>query len=194
MSGLWNNLLSETLCKSTKWPALHYIHQNPRTGEWVASDNRVLLCELNGAIPMFELWDAAGNPVNANLTYNDYEGLIERVYKEVNKTTDTSHTTRKGLFTFIGNQAVLTADFNKVLKFIGVGGIIKFKDIYTPIYFISSDKQRRALMMPITTDNVLKASWKLLDVDEQKLGVFKSWQEAHDMGELLGYDYIIKVY
>ena len=193
MSGFWNPLLNSTLCKSSKWPALHYIHQNPQTGEWVASDNRVLLCELNGAIPMFELWDAAGNPVNVDLTYNNYEALIELALQTVDKTTTASHVTHKGLFTFIGDCAVLTSDYNKVIKFIGADGVIKFKDIHTPMYFISSDKQRRALMMPITHNNVLKAQWMLLDVDENELGVFNRWQEAHDMGELLGCDYIIKV-
>lgn len=191
MSALWDSLLSETLCKSSKWPALHYIHQNPRTGEWVASDNRVLLCELNGAIPMFEMWDVAGNPVNADLTYNDYERLIERVTAATEQTT--ARAKRQGLFTFIGKCAVLTADYDKVLRFIGDVGEIKFKDIYTPIYFISRDKQRRALMQPITHENVLKARWKLLDTDESELGVFNSWQEAHDMGEMFGCDYIIKV-
>lgn len=191
MSGLWNDLLSKTLCKSNKWPALHYIHQNPRTGEWVASDNRVLLCELNGAIPMFELWDADGNPVNVNLTYNDYEGLIERVLATVTQTT--ADIKRRKLFTFIGGCAVLTSDYDKVREFIGANGVIKFKDIYTPIYFISSDKQRRALMAPITHDNVLKARWKLLDADENELAQTDSWQEAHDMGEMFGCEYIIKV-
>lgn len=193
MSGFWNPLLSETLCKSNKWPALHYIHQNPRTGEWVASDNRILLAELNGAIPMFELWDATGNPVNVDLTYNKYEALIEFALQTVDKTTTTSHITHKGLFTFIGDCAVLTSDYNKVIKFIGADGVIKFKDIHTPMYFISADKQRRALMMPITHNNVLKAQWRLLDDDENELGVFNRWQEAHDMGEMLGCEFIIKV-
>ena len=193
MTGFWNPLLNSTLCKSSKWPALHYIHQNPRTGEWVASDNRVLLCELNGAIPMFEMWDAAGNPVNVDLTYNNYEALIELALQTVDKTITASNITHKGLFTFIGNCAVLTADYDKVMGFIGADGVIKFKDIYTPIYFISSDKQRRALIMPITHNNVLKARWKLLDTDESPLGTFDSWQEAHDMGEMLGCEFIIKV-
>lgn len=191
MSSFWNPLLSSTLCKSTKWPALHYVHQNPRTGEWVASDNRVLLAELNGAIPMFEMWDAAGNPVNVDLTYNDYEALIEGTAQAVTSTAN--QVKHKGLFTFIDKCAVLKADYDKVIEFIGVDGVIKFKDIYTPIYFISSDKQRRALIMPIRHDNVLKAKWKLLDVDENELGVFNSWQEAHDMGDVFGCDYIIKV-
>lgn len=191
MSGLWNDLLSSTLCKSNKWPALHYIHQNPRTGEWVASDNRVLLAELNGAIPMFELWDAAGNPVNVDLTYNDYETLIERVTAAVDKTAPTIK--RQKLFTFIGGCAVLTSDYDKVSQFIGANSVIKFKDIYTPIYFISHDKQRRALIAPITHNNVLKARWKLLDTDESELAVTDSWEEARDMGEMFGCDYIIKV-
>ena len=193
MSGFWNPLLSETLCKSSKWPALHYIHQNPRTGEWVASDNRVLLAEPNGAIPMFEMWDAAGNPVNTDLTYNDYEALIEMVTSAVDKTITPSHIKRQGLFTFIGKCAVFTTDYNKVMKFIGDVGEIRFKDIYTAIYFINQDKQRRALIAPIQHDNVLKAKWKLLDTDELELGTFNSWQEAHDMGEMLGCEYIIKV-
>lgn len=192
MTTMWNPLLSSTLCKSTKWPALHYVHQNPRTGEWVASDNRVLLAELNGAIPMFEMWDAAGNPVNVDLTYNDYEALIDWAMQAVTSTAN--QVKHKGLFTFISNCAVLKSDFDKVREFIGADGVIKFKDIYTPIYFISSDKQRRALIMPIRHDNVLKAKWKLLDVDENELTVTDSWQEAHDMGEMLGCEYIIKVF
>jgi hypothetical protein len=191
MSGFWNPLLSETLCKSSKWPALHYIHQNMQTGEWVASDNRVLLAELNGAIPMFEMWDATGNPVNVDCIYNDYEGLIERTIQAGIKTT--AQVKQKGLFTFIHGCAVLTSDYNKVMKFIGDIGEIRFKDIYTAIYFISRDKQRRALIAPIQHDNVLKAKWNLLDTDESVLGTFNSWQEAHDMGEMLGCEYIIKV-
>ena len=193
MSGLWNPLLSETLCKSTKWPALHYVHQNPKTGEWVASDNRVLLAELNGAIPLFEMWDADGNPVNTSLVYNDYESLIERTLEAVDKTTTPPHIKRKGLFAFIGNQAVRADNYDKVIQFIGDIDVIKFKDIYTPIYFISKDKQRRALIIPITTDNVFKAEWLLMDVNEDVVSVCDSYEEAVNTGNLLGIDYIIKM-
>ena len=188
MNKIYNPLLNETLCKSTKWPALHYVHQNPNTGEWVASDNRVLLAELNGAIPMFEMWDSSGNPANTDLTYNDYESLINWTVENVDKTITLSHIKYKDVFAFIGELAVLKSDLDKVIKFIGADATIKFKDVYTGIYFISSDKERRALIMPLAgTDK-----WRLLDTDESVIGVFNSWQEAHDMGEMLGCEYIIK--
>ena len=83
---------------------------------------------------------------------------------------------------------MLKSDLDKVIKFIGADATIKFKDVYTGIYFISSDKERRALIMPLAgTDK-----WRLLDTDESVIGVFNSWQEAHDMGEMLGCEYIIK--
>lgn len=184
----YNPLLNETLCKSTKWPALHYVHQNPKTGEWVASDNRVLLAELNGAIPMFEMWDSSGNPANTDLTYDDYEGLINRTVEAVDKSITLSHIKYKDVFAFIGELPVLKSDLDKVVKFIGTDCTIKFKDVYTSIYFISSDKQRRALIMPLACTD----KWRLLDTDESLIGMFNSWQEAHDTGEMLGCEYIIK--
>ena len=114
---MWNNLLNTTLSKSTKWPALHYIYQNPKTGEWVASDNRVMLCELNGAIPMFEFWDAQGNPCDVEGLVYDYERILDTVISECDLKCTVADVKYKGRFAFVGENACLKEEMDKVLKF-----------------------------------------------------------------------------
>ena len=186
----WNPLLTETLCKSRKWPALHYIYQNPKTGEWVASDNRILLAEDNGTPPLAEWWKADGTPANVLGLEYPYERIIKDTLKEINLTTPITSIKPKGIFTFIGNYAIKTDDFNKILSFIGNDGVVKYlKEFYQPVYFESSDKKRRALAMPFTRiDN----GWTLLDTDENLITVCSSYEQAESVGNALGIEYIIK--
>lgn len=188
---MWNNLLNSTLSKSTKWPALHYIYQNPQTGEWVASDNRVMLCELNGAIPMFEFWDAQGNPCAVKDLEYDYERVLNQALSCVDSTLKADKIKYKDIFAYIGERMVFASEVKKVLKFIGPSPLIKYSkdDNGIPIYFQSIDKNLQAVIMPIKQPIT---GWKLMNTDEEIIIVCNSYQEAEEMGELLGIDYIIR--
>ena len=188
---MWNNLLNSTLSKSTKYPALHYIYQNPRTGEWVASDNRVMLCELNGAIPIFEFWNAQGAPCNVDgLTY-DYERILNQAIERCDSKCAVSDIKRKGRFAFVGSRAVLNEELDKVLKFVGERHTIRWcsVDINVPIYFQSLDKNLQAVIMPIKN---LNAGWRVLDVNEELITTCNTYEEAEMLGNTLGIDYLIR--
>lgn len=188
---MWNNLLNSTLSKSTKWPALHYIYQNPQTGEWVASDNRVMLCELNGAIPMFEFWDAQGNPCAVVGLEYDYQRVLNQANDWSDSTLKADKIKYKDIFAYIGERMVLASEVKKVLKFVGPSPLIKYskENNSVPIYFQSVDKNLQAVIMPIKQPIT---GWKVLDVNEEIITVCNSYQEAEAMGELLGVDYIIR--
>lgn len=186
----WNPLLTKTLCRSAKWPALHYIYQNPESGEWVASDNRILLAEDNGTPPLAEWWNADGTPANMLGLEYPYEKLIRDTLAGINLTAPITSIKPKGTFTFIGSYATTTDNFNKILSFIGNDGVVKYhKEFYQPVYFESSDKKRRALAMPFKrVDN----GFRVLDVDENLITVCDSYEQAESVASALGIEYIIK--
>jgi hypothetical protein len=185
---MWNKLLNSTVSKSTKWPALHYIYQNPVTGEWVASDNRVMLCELNGAIPMFEFWDTQGNPCDVEGLEYDYE----RILNEAKERCDSvGHIKYEGRFAFVGDRAVLKEELDKVLKFVGERPMIRWcsGDVNVPIYFQSLDKNLRAVIKPIKS---LTSGWRVLDINEDVITTCSTYEEAEMLAEALGIDYLIR--
>ena len=79
---LWHPALSTTLSISNKWPQLHYIHQDMQTGEFAASDNRILLVENNGTPPLAEWWNPDG-------TVADVQGLEYVKYSELRNLEET---------------------------------------------------------------------------------------------------------
>lgn len=188
---MWNNLLNSTLSKSTKYPALHYIYQNPVTGEWVASDNRIMLCELNGAIPMFEFWNAQGAPCNVEGLKYDYERVLKEAIERCDSRCSVSDILHQGRFAFIGDRPVLNEELEKVLKFIGERPTIRWcsRDVNVPIYFQSLDKNLQAVIKPIKS---LTAGWRVLDVNEDIITTCNSYEEAEMLANALGIDCLIR--
>ena len=191
MTSFWHPALSTTLSVSKLWPQMHYVYQNPKNGEFVACNNRVMLIERNGAIPMFEFWNADGMPADVQgLEYVDYENKLKTAQNDANRLF-VKDVVYKGEFTFIDEFKVLTSDWEKVWDFIGIDIIINIPSPYShkPIYVRNADGSRQALIMPFKRCT----EWNLLNDAEEVINVCDSYKQAKELGELLcGDKFIIK--
>lgn len=182
--------LGKTLSISTLWPQMHYVYQNPDNGEFVATDNRVMLIERNGTPPLFEFYTADGMPANVQgLEYVDYAGKLKSAMSDA-KFLFVREPVREKRFTFIGDFKVLTSDWNKVLDFIGDDNVINVPSSvwYTPIYVRNADSSRQALLQPFKRCS----SWKLLNTSEEVLSICKTYEEAVNLGSMICDQYLIK--
>lgn len=190
MSLFWHPALSTTLSISKLWPQMQYVYQNPRNGEFVACNNRVMLIERNGAIPMFEFWNADGMPADVQgLEYVDYENKLKTAQNDA-KRLFIKDVVYKKEFTFIDEFKVLTSDWEKVWDFIGIDIIINIPTYgHKPIYVRNPDGSRQALIMPFKHCT----QWNLLNDAEEVINVCDSYKQAQELGELLcGGNFIIK--
>lgn len=184
----WHPALSTTLSISTLWPQMHYIYQNPENGEFVACDNRVMLVERNGTIPMFEFWTPEGDPANVQgLDYVDYQSRLKKAINDANMMWVKKPVTKQE-FTYINELPVLTTDWNKVMEFIGAGSTVCYG--WHTVYVKSADNQRQAVISAFRT----LRSWQLLNTAEEVINVCDSYQQVLELGKLLCGDnnFIIK--
>ena len=183
----WHSALSTTLSISTLWPQMHYIYQNPKNGEFVACDNRVMLIENNGTIPMFEFWNADGSPADVQgLEYVDYQSRLKQAINDAGMMWVKKPVTKQE-FTYIAELPVLTTDWNKVMDFVGADRTIYYDR--TIIYVKSVDGQRQAIISPFCS----MRAWNLMNTAEEVISVCNSYKEAVELGQLMcGNNYIIK--
>lgn len=166
---------------------MHYIYQNPENGEFVACDNRVMLVERNGAIPMFKFWNADGSPADVNeLEYVDYQSRLKQAINDAGMMW-VKKPVIKQEFTYIAELPVLTTDWGKIMEFVGAGSKVCYgRNI---IYVKSIDGEREAVVSPFCN---MKA-WNLLNDAEEVISVCNSYKEAVELGQLMcGNNYIIK--
>ena len=169
---LWNELLSKTVSKSTLWPQLHYIHQDLNTGEFAASDNRILLVEHNQAIPMFEWWNPDGTPANVqDLEFVKYSELILKI---------------RNMPPSKSQGVILPEQMARVKKFIGAGGTVHTSGYYQ--LHISADGCRQAVIYAFDEEG----KWRLLNTSEELMSECDTYEEAEQLGDILGCDYIIR--
>lgn len=169
---MWNPILSTTLSKSNKWPALHYIHQDMRTGEFAASDNRILLVENNGTPPLAEWWNPDGSvAVVEGLEYPKYFELI----------LDISNRPPSKL-----EGVILPYQVERVKQFIGADYNLHTSGPYQ--LYTSADGLRKAIIYAYESDG----KWRLLDLDENLIAEFDDYESAKQFGELLGCEYLIR--
>lgn len=191
----WDDALSQTTYRCLQWPQLAYVYQNPVNGEFVASNNRTLLVEHNGAIPMFEWWTPDGAPANVQgLEYVDYQTKLKEVQNDCNRLYLGEIKRRKG-FAFIGELAFRDDEITRVLDFIGAERVINVGGVgYAPIYIRNADSTRQAVLSPFETHDVFTAEWDLYDKRGEIVTTCNSYQQCMDMGELMGCDYYIRVH
>lgn len=169
---MWHPALSITLSKSNKWPALHYVHQNMRTGEFAASDNRMLLVENNGTPPLAEWWNPDGSVADVQgLEYPAYYDWISDISKLPPSKLE---------------GVILPEQLTRVREFIGADyelHSVGYWQLYT-----SADGCRKAIIYAYES----KGKWRLLDTDEELIQEFDTYEDARLTGEILGCDYIIR--
>lgn len=165
---LWNKALSETLSISNKWPQLHYIHQDMNTGEFAASDNRILFVERNGTPPLAEWWNPDGTVANVQgLIYPKYYDWIS----EISKLPPSK---------LVG--VILPEQSQRVRQFIGTGGRVHTSGQYQ--LHTSADGCRQALIYAFEP----KGKWRLLDTNEELIAEFDDYESA----QLMGNNFIIR--
>lgn len=194
MTTFWHPLLSATTYKCSQYPQLAYVYQNPVNGEFVASNNRTLLVEHNGAIPMFEWWTPDGSPANVQMQYVDYEGKLAEIKEDCNRLFINEIKSKKG-FKFIGELAFRADELDAVLNFIGADRIINVGGVaYAPIYIHNADNTRQAVITPFETFDVFTCQWDIFNESGELMTVCDSYQQALDMGLLLGCNYYIRTH
>ena len=191
----YSNLLPKACAIFTDRPSLNYIYQNPKNGEFVASDGIVMLVERNGAIPMFEYWNPqTGEPVlNApELQFPDYVTVLENARAEATHTPKKIKHRFDGL-TEIEDLKVSTTNFNLVQIFCGKDMKIKIPNLNKAIYFESVDKNRQALILPYRIIDNQCCEWDVKDVDGLRIGRYKTFKEAESFVEMIGGNYAIRL-
>lgn len=169
---LWNKALSKTISISNLWPQLHYVYQNPINGEFVASDNRVLLVENNGMPPLAEWWNPDGTIADVyGLEYVKYFDMILKI---------------RNMPAMKSKGVILPEQLERVQQFIGAGGTIHTSGYYN--YYVSADKRRQAVIYAFDE----YGKWRLLNTSEELITECDSYEEAVNMGNILGCKYIIR--
>lgn len=189
---MFNDLLSKACAVLNDRPALKYIYQNPKNGEFVASDGVVMLVERNGAIPMFEYWNPqTKEPIldTTVLEYPDYVTVLENARREAVNNADNIKHRNDGL-TKVDDFYIFTSNFNLVQNFCGNDVKIKIPNFHGPIYFESVDKSRQALIMPYKN---ITGDWVVMDVDGIKIAKCKTFKEAESFVEMLGGNYAVRL-
>lgn len=191
----YDDLLPKACAVLNDRPALKYIYQNPKNGEFVASDGIVMLVERNGSISMFEYWNPqTEEPIldTSSLKYPDYVTVLENaIHDNAYMIAKVKHTSN-GL-TDIEGFKVSTTNFRLVQSFCGKDMRIKIPDFHTAIYFESSDKNRQALIMPYKIIDNKECEWIVKDVDGLKIGTYKTFKEAESFVEMLGGNYVVRL-
>lgn len=188
---MFNDLLPKVCAILNDRPALKYIYQNPKNGEFVASDGVVMLIERNGAIPMFEYWNPqTKEPIldTTVLEYPDYVTVLENARGGAVNNADNIKQQSDGL-TKIDDFYMSTTNFKLVQKFCGNDIKIKIPIFYNPIYFESVNKSRQALIMPYKTTG----EWVVKDVDNVEIATYKTFKEAESFIEMLGGNYVVRL-
>lgn len=160
-------LLNKAASKLTTRGALQYVHQDPNTCDFVASDGKVMLVENNGTPFMADLWDTITQmPVNSADKYPDWKFILDLNIKEAKRLFLADMIKfKKGLAIF-NNLYVSAKTYSLVQDFIGPDMIINSPGrLESAIYFRNSDKSRQALIMPfvLTPETVSEAEWNVLD-------------------------------
>lgn len=175
--------------------ALKYVYQNPKNGEFVSSDGKIMLVERNGSIPMFEYWNPTTEEPILNtddLEYPDYVTVLDDARRSAIHEPDKIKHISNGL-TSLDELKISTTNFNLVQKFCGKDMKIKIPYNHGPIYFESVDKNRQALVMPYKTIDDKHCEWVVKDVDGIEIGVYKTFKEAENFIEMLGGNYVVRL-
>lgn len=194
----WHPALSQTTYRCAQWPQLAFVYQNPVNGEFVASNNRIMLIEHNGAIPMFEWWLPDGNPANVQgMSYVDYQSKLSEVQNDCNRlyVEGVKPITYSKGFKFINDLAFKADELDRVLDFIGAGRVINVGGVgYAPIYIRNADSSRQAVITPFETYDVFKCQWDMFNEKGELMTTCNSYEECMDMGNLIGCNYYIRVH
>lgn len=182
----YSPLLNKAASKLTTRGALQYVYQDPNSGEFVASDGKIMLVENNGTPFMAKFWDTITQmPINCADEYPDWSDVVLQGVENAKRLWLADRVKlNKGLAIF-DDLHVSEKNYNLVKDFIGSNIIIKIPNYFgCPIYFHNSDKSRQALIMPyvLYSYNLNEAQWNVLDPSGTIIHTTRDIREAEIFG------------
>ena len=182
----YSPLLNKAVSKLTRRGALQYVHQDPNTGEFVASDGKVMLVENNGTPFMAEFWDTITQmPTDCADKYPDWSAVLLQAKKDACRCWLKELIKYHDGFTVFDNLYVSTKIYKLVEDFIGPDITINIRGLFGyPIYFRNADASRQALIMPyrLYPEQIGKVDWKVTDPSGTIIYTTKDIREAELFG------------
>lgn len=182
----YSPLLNKAASKLTTRGALQYVHQDPNTCDFVASDGTIMLVESNGTPFMAKFWDTITQmPTDCADEYPDWSAvLLHGVENASNLYSADKVVLQDGFAIF--EQLYTSAKYYQLVKdFIGPDITINIPNcLGYPIYFRNADKSRQALILPymLYPETVDKAEWQVLDPCGTIIHTCKDIREAELFG------------
>lgn len=163
----YSPLLNKAVSKLTTRGALQYVYQDPSSGEFVASDGKIMLVENNGAPFMAKFWDTITQmPINCAEEYPDWRAVLLRGIENTNRLWFDDSVLLHDGFAIFDRLYTSAKIYALVRDFIGPDIIINISNSFNyPIYFRNTDKSRQALILPyeVYPETVDKAEWQVFD-------------------------------
>lgn len=191
----YSPLLNKAASKLTTRGALQYVYQDPNSGEFVASDGKMMLVENNGTPFMAKFWDTITQmPTNCAEEYPNWSEVLRDKEKEAKKLWFSDKVKIKGDFAIVENFYISAKNYQLIQSFIGSDIVINIPRMFSDaIYFRNENKTRQAIILPykLYPENFDKAEWNVLDNNGNIIYVTKSLKEAELFGltvKLVGED------
>lgn len=182
----YSPLLNKAASKLTTRGALQYVYQDPNSGEFVASDGKVMLVENNGTPFMAEFWDTITQmPTNCAEEYPDWRAVLLRGVENANRLWFDDKVLLQDGFAIFDRLYTSAKIYQLVKDFIGPDITINIPGLFgDPLYFRNADKSRQALIMcyQLYPETVDKAEWNVLDPSGTIIHTTRDIREAELFG------------
>lgn len=182
----YSPLLNKAASKLTTRGALQYVYQDPNSGEFVASDGKMMLIENNGTPFMAKFWDTITQmPTNCAEEYPNWRAVLLRGDENAKRLWFDDKVLLQDGFAIFDRLYTSAKIYQVVKDFIGPDMIINIPGLFgDPLYFRNADKSRQALIMcyPLYPETVNKAEWQILDARGTIIHTCKDIREAEIFG------------
>jgi hypothetical protein len=182
----YSPFLNKAASKLTTRGALQYVYQDPNTGEFVASDGKIMLIESGGTPFMNKFWDTITQmPTNCAEEYPDWRAVLLRSVENANRLWFDDKVLLQDGFAIFDRLYTSAKIYQLVKDFIGPDMIINIPVLFgDPLYFRNADKSRQALIMAyeLYPETVNKAEWQILDARGTIIHTCKDIREAEIFG------------
>lgn len=182
----YSPLLNKAASKLTTRGALQYVYQDPNSGEFVASDGKMMLIENNGTSFMAKFWDTITQmPTNCAEEYPNWRAVLLRGDENAKRLWFDDKVLLQDGFAIFDRLYTSAKIYQLVKDFIGPDIIINIPGLFAdPLYFRNADKSRQALIMAyeLYPENFDKAEWQILDERGTIIHTCKDIREAELFG------------
>lgn len=178
----YHQSLNKVTSKLTKEGALQYVHQDPNSGVFMASDRMIMLIENTGTPFIAETWDTITQaPITCDESGPDWSGAIQNGIKNATIPFNAQNIKIQNGYAIFNGLYISAKYYAYVQEFIGPDINILIPDGYNKaIYFYNADKTRQALVMTynLSGDDV----WEVLDASGTIIYTTSNIEEAELFG------------